>query len=523
MAPGDYTLQAFGEGRTDSAVVDVTVGAGSKAAASVAIDPPGFLDFDVTDDTATPLPCRLTVFNGHDANVNTAGAALRHWSADGSGTMRLLPGEYTVAASHGFEYEIEAENVTITAGDTATFDAALERTVDTTGYMTGDFHIHTEFSIDSTVPAVDRIRELAGDGMEMPVITDHDHRSDYTSYAAAQGLTDWIKPVTGSEVSPIYGHTNVWPLTGLSATEPDYYGVGLVEYDEDGKVTHRNQFADIWDIATNVFGAVVHQINHPRDGSGWFDHVGYDPALGVDYVDTSRWSPDFEAIEVWNGGKDSSGTVLDWYSFLDQGFRFTMNGNSDSHTSSKPLGVPRNYFAMPDDDPATADPDDMVDSIVGNRNQVSIGAFINFSIEGEDIGGFVTGLDSTDVDLDIRVQAPSWLDVNYVRVISNNGQVIWDDAISTDPSEIVRFDDTVTLSFDDDVWLVVEAGHTSARVGPIDNGEFVWAMTNPIWVDIDGNGDFDPPGLPPIAAGTYAMPKRVPSAPEIPRWSQPWP
>ncbi|MCC6157077.1 MAG: hypothetical protein IT350_03430 [Deltaproteobacteria bacterium] len=45
---------------------------------------------------------------------------------------------------------------------------------------------------------------------------------------------------------------------------------------------------------------------------------------------------------------------------------------------------------------------------------------------------------------------------------------------------------------------MVCAGHTSAKLGPVNPGQAIYALTNPIWVDIDDNGVFDPPGLPVV-------------------------
>ncbi|MCB9489838.1 MAG: CehA/McbA family metallohydrolase [Deltaproteobacteria bacterium] len=524
IIPGKYKLTALGEGRTDAGSVEVNVTASAAASATVPLNEAGFFGYTVEDGEDTPIPARVTIFAGHDAPLN-ANVVTRSWTANGEGLVRLVPGDYTVVATRGFEYELDRQNVTVTAGNTAGVDFVLERTVDTTGYMSGDFHIHTEFSIDSTVLAANRIRELAGEGIEMPVITDHDFVSDYMPYAQEQGLTPFIHPVRGNEVSPYKGHTNVWPL--VPPTDADaYFGIGLVEYDENGDFVKERTFGDLWDLAESDYGAQVFQVNHPRDGSGWFDSVGYDPMVGVSSADPSEWSPNFSAIEVWNSGKNDNGTLVDWFSFLDQGYAYTMNGNSDSHTSSSLLGNPRNYFAMPTDDPAEADPADMVDSILGARNVVCNGPFISFSIEGTPVGGLVTGLakdPSPDIELEIKVQAPSWVDVNYVRVYSNNGQIVAQKEITTSTDQVVRFDETISVSAPVDAYFVVEAGHTSARIAPLDRGEPVFAITNPIWVDVDGNGSFDAPGLPKSAASAYAdVPRRFGMTPSAHHETAQW-
>jgi len=149
---------------------------------------------------------------------------------------------------------------------------------------------------------------------------------------------------------------------------------------------------------------------------------------------------------------------------------------------------------MPTDNPADATVQDMVDSVLAHRSEVSNGPFINFGIADQTIGGFVDCATDTEISLLIRVQAPSWMDVNYLRVYTNHGELATEIVIP-DTTEVVRFDDTVVLPLDGDAYFVVEAGHTSATTHPV-NRERVFAITNPIWVDANCNHAFDAPGLP---------------------------
>ena len=513
---GTYALTASGPGRVDSPPVAATVAAGESTPAVVALDPPGLFEYTVVDGTGGLTPSKLFFQPGHDAG-REAGITRRVWSVSGTGSERVLPGAYTVTASRGFEYEIDRQNVTITAGEITTFDAQIVRSVDTTGYMTGDFHIHSQFSIDSQVLAQTRVRELVSAGIEMPVFTDHDTASNYTPYVAELGLGDYIHPIAGTEVSPYYGHFNSWPMTPPSDA-PDYYGVPLAEYDTDHVAVRAYQHPDMWDIARDRFGAQIIQINHPRAGSAaWFDHVGYDPAVGVSSVDPERWRDDFDVIEVFNSGGDHEGTLEDWFSFLDQGLTYTMTGNSDSHTTTSELGNPRNVFAMPTDDPGEADTQDLIDSILAHKNVVSIGPFITFSIAGESIGGFVAVEAGTDVELAIRVQAPLWMDVDYLRIWTNH-QALVEQIDLTPTGTVVRYDDTITLAPVLDSYYVIETGHTSATLGPVNRGERVFAITNPIWVDRDGNGVFDAPGLTGSAYGVMEYESSHKEEPGLPEY-----
>jgi PHP domain-containing protein len=489
LSPGQYTLVAQGEGRIASPPEPFEIVKGEATPVDVDLDQPGYLEFDITDDDAQPVPCKIMVYPGHNADLNGS-PRYRFYSVTGNEVVKVAPGDYTVAASRGYEYEIDQVNATIIpgSGNTFTFTGEIEHSVKTPGWITTDFHIHTAFSTDSPTMPVKRIKQIAAEGVEMPVITDHDFVSDYDGYLIEAGAGAWVKPVIGIEVSPGLGHFNAWPVN-RRPDRPDLYGLPFGLYDDEKEFIRNYEFPELWDFARDDYGAQNIQTNHP---SGWWEYVGFDKATGLDGVDPTRWGFGFDSIEAWNGGNRDN-----WFALLDEGFNVTVHGNSDSHNYSGVIGEPRNLVAMPvgQDEASTADQQTFVDNDLAHRTIVSNGPFIQFAIEGEPIGGFVTGLPKTQIEMDITVHAPTWMGVDYVKVISNHGDVVFEEAISV-TGQTLRFDDTVPINAAVDSWYVVETGHTSSKLGPVAPGKRVFAMTNPIWVDIDGNGEFDPPGIP---------------------------
>jgi hypothetical protein len=495
-APGQYILTAIGEGRFNGTPTNHTVISGQKADVEVPVEISGFLEIVIKDESDQAVPCKISLQSGFDADPNTH-PTQRLWSISGSEVFRVPPGDYTATASRGYEYEIHQENISIVAGETTHFNGAIERSVDSTGLLCAEFHIHSIYSLDSNVPAQNRIRELAGEGLEIPVMTDHDVQPDFMPFVHELGAQAWVKPFVGSEISPVIGHLGAWPLTPPENAD-EYYSVPYMDYDETMTARRNLESPEMWDVLSNDYGAKVIQINHPRGDSGcWFTYIGYDPALGVDALDPSEWDPGFHAIEVFNGSENSKGALEDWFSFLDQGLVYTMHGNSDSHSSSSELGSPRNYLSMPTDSPEQADIQDMIDATLSQKSQVSSGPLISFTMGSQDIGGFVSGHGDNNVELHVSVQAPTWIDVNYVRVYSNHGEIIFEDAVAP-AAEVVRYDEVIALTVERDAYFVVKAGHSSARLGPVNPGMTIFAITNPIWVDVDGNGVFNQPGLPTL-------------------------
>ena len=57
--------------------------------------------------------------------------------------------------------------------------AVLARVIDTTGWMSADFHVHAVNSPDSIVDNAKRALTFAGDGLDVIVSTDHDVITDF--------------------------------------------------------------------------------------------------------------------------------------------------------------------------------------------------------------------------------------------------------------------------------------------------------------------------------------------------------
>jgi len=106
----------------------------------------------------------------------------------------------------------------------------IERVVDTTGFVSADFHVHSAKSFDSSVPMSDRLVSFMAEGVDVLVSTDHSHVTDYGPLIASLGVSDQIATIIGEELtggSPVpadatqggiqafpegIGHWNAWPL-----------------------------------------------------------------------------------------------------------------------------------------------------------------------------------------------------------------------------------------------------------------------------------------------------------------------
>ncbi len=235
--------------------------------------------------------------------------------ADGVGSLDLRPGTYVAFASRGLEYTLDAQVFSITAGAVTSLSFDIERVVDTSGFLSADFHIHSAKSFDSSVPMSDRVVSFLVEGVEVMVSTDHDYVADYAPLIAALGLGGEITSVVGDELtggSPVpedptqggvqafpegIGHWNAWPLSRYPTNRRN--GAPQDEFVTPGTIIDRLRGMDSlallgktpdtatvvdWLTAIGVGDATgddeVVMLNHPRAGFAGLVVIGLLNGLG---------------------------------------------------------------------------------------------------------------------------------------------------------------------------------------------------------------------------------------------------
>lgn len=485
------------------------------------------------------------------------GAAQRNfvYLPAGTGTVKLRPGYYEMYASRGPEYTVKKKKLRVKPAATKPVTLTITKILDTTGFISGDFHIHSARSMDASAALRDRVSAFVGEGVEVMVSTDHDYQTDYASIISGLGVGSRITSIVGNEVTtsvpnkPVFpnalGHINAWPVTVQPTARRD----GAIE----------DEFVApnwIYSRLRNQ-GAQVIQYNHPRAGLsgltliGFFNNIGYDPDLPITaspndiLLDDDVLGPgasgvsnpsgyrniDFDVIEIGNGPELPYATRRDWLSLLNQTDFSTVpflpgTGVSDSHRiTMESAGYYRTYVGG-QDDPATLDVNSFDTNLKNGNATATTGPFISFFVEESGGGrarmGQVLTPATADVLLHIKVQAANWIPVDEVRVIANGFTAFTFDtttapAVSKNPSEVsqsarkaLRFDATIPVTLTADTYFIVEAGAKLSPpptpptfAGNLVPGLIPHAFTNPIFVDLAGNG-FDPPGLPVMVSATGA-------------------
>ena len=483
LAPGDYLARAdvFRQGR--SAVAEVALTADRTVDLQVAA--PVQYDYAVVDDeTGELIPARLLVvgqspvptdsrlFSTYDSVGLVADVVLatRGTSVDvGDGADRrisLVPGtDYRVYAVRGTEWSVASQGLSPVAGDPdGDLEFRLRRVIDTSGYISSEYHVHSIGSPDSPVDWPDRIATAVADGVELFAVTEHDYVADLQPIVEAMGLERLLRVLPGLETTPFaYGHFNAWPI------EPDGSANGGAVDWARGASGFALLPREIYDEMRDK-GAELIQVNHPRVTPGsladfmeHFDRAG----LSFDYEnrviagdllgqpvsnewlrlppEMSMWDLTFNALEVWNsmamsdsdgdGRREPQGldvVLRDWFNFLSFGVALTPLGNSDTHTiESDPMGMPRTLVRVEDDSPAAlasgAVVASLLDTLAGRGPTphdmvITNGPHIGVTVQGQTtsaIGRVVDGSAAGEVTLTISVQAPTWAEFDTLEVFAN--------------------------------------------------------------------------------------------------------
>ncbi|MCB9662548.1 MAG: CehA/McbA family metallohydrolase [Alphaproteobacteria bacterium] len=231
--------------------------------------------------------------------------------------------------------------------------------------------------------------------------------------------------------------------------------------------------------------------------------------------------------------EDLQGVIDDWFTLLNLGYRITAIGNSDTHgTSSIEAGCPRNYVMSSTDDPTAISDQEIADAVRDHHVVASFGPFVRMWARSGGKSAIIGDeLDANGpVELEIEVQAPLWVDVDHIELYEN-GTLIDLIPVDADPVSPLRFAGTRTVEPQADAWYVaIVAGDgsmspvfTAVEIPYIPLDEAVtgalggvpgvgvalgdpvgfpkvypvhpYAITNPIWVDVGGDG-WQAPGLP---------------------------
>lgn len=375
------------------------------------------VDFEIVDEESNErVPSRITIVNGRGilqevAPAQAAPLAIRPghvYTGNGEAILGLPAGTYTFYASRGFEYGVDTITAVLTPGGHLQHKFTLRREVSTSGWVSSDTHIHTfTWSRHGDATVAERVLTIAGEGLELPVMTDHNLHVDAKPFAIDQSVDRYFTPVIGNEVTTSVGHFNIFPASGQVANHRG----------KDWK-TLSQQLGD------KTSRAII--LNHARD-----IHLGFrpfDPSLQIASAGTrlDGWDLPANAMEVINSGSqqtDQMQLTHDWFSMLNGGHIITPVGASDSHDVSRFIvGQARTYIRSDDEDPAGIDVTEAVKNFLEGNVMVSFGLLAEIEIN-DSYGPGELAPASDEVKIAVTVSGPAWAWAEKVSLYANGKKI----------------------------------------------------------------------------------------------------
>jgi hypothetical protein len=404
------------------------------------------ISIQVTDvATNQGTPCRLTILNdrgclastGNESTVTTAVREGVIYTSTGKVTIKVPPGKYTIYAGRGMEWSLDSVTVDISAANTTTephlHQLAIRREVDTTGMVACDTHVHTyTYSRHGDATLNERLVTVAGEGIELPIATDHNLHINYAPLVNQLGLNQYYTPVIGNEVTTRVGHFNIFPISN---------GAPLP-----------NHTLETWkEIAASIrnkTGASAIILNHARDVHGGItpfspprhNHVTGRSQLG--------WQFPATAMELVNSGAiqtDVMRLYRDWFGLLNRGLSVTGVGCSDSHDVARHfIGQARTYIYCDDSDIGNINVKNAVQAFTTGKTNLSYGLLTTMLINKQFGSGEITS-GKARLMADIKVQGPSWVTARQLEIYAN-GELFKSITISGGKQPGVKWNGKVDLS-----------------------------------------------------------------------------
>jgi len=427
------------------------------------------------------------------------------YTANGKFSVPILAGDYDVIVSHGPEYDAVFTTVSVTKGRTTKLNARLKRTVKTSGWVSSDFHSHSTPSGDNTGSQLGRVLNLAAEHIEFAPCTEHNRVSTYDDHIKSLGLKSDLATVSGMELTgqPLpLNHQNVFPMVHRPRTQD-----GGGPSNDSSPETQIERLA-AWDAGSEKL--IVQ--NHPDLGWLFYDKNGDGKPDGghersFNLIDVIEIHPidralKIEQFESWNGKLSGNHRILNWLQLLNQGFRIYGVVNTDAHYNFHGSGGLRNWIQSDTDAPERIDPEDMREAAEQGRLIMSNGPYLETTFQAKGRGRrYVSGEDLTaksgNITVDVQVQCPNWFDINTVFVLVNGKASDQHMFTRTTHPELfqdqtIKFRHRLDLQLKEDSHLIVVTGHTVQKLGdvmgPMWGGQKPTALTNPVFVDVNGDG-----------------------------------
>lgn len=461
----------------------------------------------VNTPAGQPVPARITVVNQRGElaklyNARQPTNAVRPGILYTLGTgdsFELPPGKYTLYATRGMEWGVARQPIEVDKKQPLDFTLVISREVDTSGFLACDSHIHTlPGSGHGNATFEERMITIAGEGIEVAIATDHNHISDYTKHQKTAGTQSHFHSISGDEVTTHNGHFTAFPFDPAQAVP------GGVKGRNPLFLKNENWAELIADMRKK--GAEVIILNHPYWPSipeGPFGRFRFNRSTGKRSDGPAFNFNGFEVAQPANETPDFFYALEDWMSLLNRGLKLTAVGATDSHTVNDPVGQARTYLKSHTDDISQIDRKEIYHAFTEGRAAVAAGIFANLKLNGQfEMGDLVPAevlIDNSQkqtskMTATLRIAAPSWVRPREAMLYVNGKQVAQktiNSVLNQPTDETLEF--SLKLPSHDAYVVAFVLGDGITLPGWTTYGKATQAITNPIFLDVDGDKQYTAP------------------------------
>ncbi len=434
----------------------------------------------VDDATGRPLNCRIHFRSpegvpyaphGHHAHINSGNQT---WHVDIGGDVRLgqisyayidgncegwLPrGDVMVDVARGFEYEPLRTTVHIAPGQQE-LQLRLKRWIDMRQrrYFSGDTHVHFLSTQGAQL-------EASGEGLNVVNLLLSQWGSLFTNTEEFTGAPN-VSPDGGTIVyatqenrQHMLGHLT---LLGLKRQVRPWCTDGPSEADLGGSL---ETTMSAWADACHAQGGTV-VIPHLPTPNG-------EPAA---LIATGR----ADAVEIL---RHRTYEHLEYYRYLNGGYRLPLVGGTDKMSSDVPVGLYRTYVHIPPEEAFTYD--NWCRYLRQGRTVLSGGPIIHLSVDGHAVGDTVN-LPGNGGTVEVTAWAESTLPIHSLQIV-RQGRVV---AATEQRGGARRLELRERLHIDRHTWLAARCGGPNYSDQEAVAHHDVWnrhvmAHTSPIYVAV---------------------------------------
>lgn len=429
----------------------------------------------VDDESGQVIPCRVHFRSpqgvpfqphGHHPQVNRD---LDSWHSDVGGDLKLgsityayidgtcegwLPrGEALADVAQGFEYQPLRSRVQIAPGQ-QDLELRLRRMRDLNAerWFAGDTHVHFLSTQGAQL-------EASGEGVNVInlLLSQWGHLFTNTEEFTGEPLVSrdgrTIVHATQENRQHLLGHLT---LLGLRKQVAPWCSDGPSEAELGGPLE-----VTMSDWADRC---------HAQGGTVILPHLPNPNGEPATLIATGR----ADAVEMLQHGTYSH---LEYYRYLNGGYRLPLVGGTDKMSSSVPVGLYRTYVHIPDDQEFSYE--SWCRNLTAGRTYLSGGPLLSFSVEGAEIGDTIR-IPAGGGTVEVRAEVHSIFPVHCLQVVQK-GRVVAE-ATSTEGSRHLTVHERVHV--DGDSWLAARvAGPDYTAVPHLDEwGRGIMAHTSPIYL-----------------------------------------